>query len=60
MTEERKEGPTPHGGAYSIAYYQNERGEAAPKAAAVKVEIVEFDAQDQPIWRTYGDLAPRD
>ena len=52
------EGPTPHGGAYSIAYYQDERGEAADKVVAVKVEIVEFDAQDRPVWRTYGDLTP--
>ena len=41
---ERREGPTPNGGAYSIAYY----------LADGSMEIVEFDAKDQAIHRTYS------
>lgn len=41
---ERAEGPTPAGGAYSIAYYGPDDRIA---------EIVEFDAMDRAIRRTY-------
>ena len=41
---ERREGPTPNGGAYSIAYYHDDG----------RMEIVEFDAADKAIHRTYG------
>lgn len=40
---ERREGPTPNGGAYSIAYFRD-NGD---------MEIVEFDANDREIFRTY-------
>lgn len=55
-TRERSEGPTPNGGAYAIAYYRDEEGAPAPKATAAAVEIVEFDADDRPVFRTYATL----
>ncbi len=41
---ERSDGPTPNGGAYSIAYYH----------ADGSMEIVEFDAADVAIHRSYS------
>jgi hypothetical protein len=46
---ERVEGPTPNGGAYSIAYFHDDGSR----------EIVEFDAADRPIWRTYSGPSKR-
>jgi hypothetical protein len=40
---ERREGPTPNGGAYSILYIHDDG----------QVEIVEFSVTDQEIRRTY-------
>lgn len=40
----RIDGPTPNGGVYSIAYF---RGDGS-------MEIVEFDADDVAIFRTYS------
>jgi hypothetical protein len=57
MTEERTEGPTPNGGAYAIAYFQDADGQPVTKDKAVKVEIVEFDASGKAIWRTYGEIS---
>jgi hypothetical protein len=45
---ERTEGPTPNRGAYSIAYFHDDGA----------MEIVEFDAQDREIHRTYME-APK-
>jgi hypothetical protein len=56
LTEERIDGPTPQGGAYSIAYYRDENGELIDKAVASRVEIVEYDSRGNMIWRTYGTL----
>ncbi len=43
---ERHDGPTPNGGAYSIAYHH----------ANGSMEIVEFDAKDKVIAKTYSRL----
>ncbi len=43
MTVERREGPTPAGGAYSEAIYVDGR----------LVEIVEYDESGLPLVRTY-------
>jgi hypothetical protein len=59
MISERIDGPTPNGGTYAIAYYQDEAGEATDKDAATAVEIVEFDGDDNEIFRTYGELIPQ-
>jgi hypothetical protein len=46
-TVRRVEGPTPNGGAYmTVAEY--------PSQGKVRVEITEFDANDEPVFRTYG------
>jgi hypothetical protein len=42
---ERHDGPTPNGGAYSIAY----------RHADGSMEIVEFDVSDREIHRTYSE-----
>jgi hypothetical protein len=42
---ERHDGPTPNGGAYSIAYFRDDGS----------MEIVEFDADGKEIHRTYGE-----
>lgn len=44
-TPERVDGPTPNGGAYCIAYFHDNGA----------MEIVEFDANDQVIQRTYSE-----
>jgi hypothetical protein len=56
MAQERIEGPTPRGGAYSIAYYQNTLGNAVPKEQACFVEIVEYSKDGEHIARTYGEI----
>lgn len=43
--QERHDGPTPAGGAYSVGFYDGDR----------LVEIVEFDAEDRPIARIYNE-----
>jgi hypothetical protein len=41
---ERHDGPTPNGGVYFIAYYHDNG----------RMEIVEYDAADKAIFRTYS------
>jgi hypothetical protein len=50
---ERVDGETPNGGTYSIAYFQNNEGKRTTKDKATKIEIIEFDTQDNIINRTY-------
>jgi hypothetical protein len=50
-TEERVDGPTPNGGAYSIAYFRDAEGNPCQKAGAA--EIVEFDAKGEAVHRSY-------
>ncbi len=57
-TQEEREGPTPNGGARSVAYYRDDAGNPAEKAEATQVEIVEYDAEGKAVWRTYGRLGP--
>ncbi|MGI8933043.1 MAG: hypothetical protein ACR2FS_03115 [Phormidesmis sp.] len=53
VTEERHDGPTPNGGAYSIGYFQDSEGKPTTKDKAVSIEAVEFDATGNQIFRTY-------
>ena len=53
ITSERRDGPTPHGGAYSIAYFRDKRGAPTTKERAASVEIVEHSAAGDEIARTY-------
>jgi len=55
-TSEHVVGPTPHGGAYSIAYWQDEEGQPTTKAKAKRAEIIEYDEDGKAIARTYGDI----
>lgn len=55
-TFERRNKPTPHGGAYSVAYYLDGNGNPTPKSKAVKVTIEEYDKKGNSIWRTYGTI----
>ena len=56
LATERVEGPTPHGGAYAIATFLNDKNEAVTKALATRINIVEYDAGGQEIFRTYSDM----
>lgn len=55
-TQERNDGPTPSGGAYSVAYWQDEQGAPCEKDKAVACEVVEYDAKDKAIARIYAKL----
>ena len=55
-TSERREGPTPAGGAYSIAHWFDADGTPCPRELATEVEIIEYDAQDAQVFRTYGEI----
>lgn len=52
---ERINGPTPHGGVYAVAFFSRD-GIPVAKSEATAVEIVEYDAQDGEVFRTYGKL----
>jgi hypothetical protein len=56
---ERRDGPTPAGGAYSVIQYRDAAGGRAPKSAAVACEVLEFDAEGTCVARTYAALAGR-
>jgi hypothetical protein len=49
------EGPTPNGGAYAIAYWQDRQGNPTTSDKALKVKVVEFDANDRVIVLTYAN-----
>lgn len=54
-TKTLAEGPTPNGGAYAIAYWQDMHGNPTTLDKAKKVKVVEFDAHDRAIFLTYAD-----
>lgn len=56
-TEERIDGPTPNGGTYSVAYFRDAEGNRCGKAEAASTEILEYDADDQCVGRTYMERA---
>lgn len=55
VIEECSLGPTPNGGAYSIARYTDGRGPASEDDAST-VEITEYDGAANVIKTTYGTL----
>lgn len=55
-SSERREGPTPNGGAYSIMYYRDADGTPVEKSEATQAEAIEFNAADEQIFRTYLKL----
>ena len=57
-TSERIEGPTPNGGAYAVAHFRGSDGTPVPKSKAVYVEIIEYGADGEELFRTHGQLGP--
>lgn len=55
-TSRRVDGPTPNGGASSKAFFQDDEGNPVEEEQATRVEIVEYDAEQKVIGRTYGTL----
>lgn len=55
---QRDDGPTPNGGAYSIAYFSDARGNPCAREDAHSMEIVEFDADGEAVHRTYMRKPP--
>ena len=55
-TYERRDGPTPNGGAYSIAHWSDAQGRPVPRGLARYVEVVEYDAEGGQVFRTYGKV----
>jgi hypothetical protein len=50
---------TPNGGAYSIAYFQDSKGDPVDESQAVRAEIVEYNSKKKAINRTYTDIKPK-
>lgn len=57
-TSERVDGKTPNGGVYFIAYFSDKNGNPIDKDKAERFEIIEFDANDNQIMRTYAVTNP--
>ena len=53
MTSEKKVGPTPNGGEYSIIYYMDEDNNIVDKEKATKARGCEFDKDDNMICETW-------
>ncbi len=51
---EREDGPTPNGGAYSVAYYYDEEGNPCQKINAKKIHIVEYTKYGERIMESNG------
>ena len=56
---EKRIGPTPSGGVYSIAYYLDKDRKPVDKADAAIVIICEFDDNDDLIFETTGIRAEK-
>ena len=55
QTQTIAQGPTPNGGAYAIAYWQDMDGNPTTSDKAKKVKVVEFDTNDRIIVLTYAN-----
>jgi hypothetical protein len=56
VSSERGDGPTPNGGAYSIASFFDADGQPCAKDDAVTVVIGEYDSADKMICETVGSV----
>jgi hypothetical protein len=56
-SRESRTGPTPNGGVRSVAYYFDGARRRTTKDRATSVEIVEYDARDRVVGRTYLERA---
>lgn len=55
-TSKRIDGATPHGGIYTLATFRDEDLQPVEKEKASVVELVEYDAEDQPLFHTFLPL----
>ena len=53
MAQQRDDGPTSHGGVYTIAYFSDAKGKPSSKEDAQRIEIIEYDSTEKEVWRTY-------
>jgi hypothetical protein len=53
---ERKDGKTPNGGDYSVAYYLDGSGNPVDKSKAKQMRIIEYTKDGKAIYSTYGEL----
>jgi hypothetical protein len=60
MTTKRLAGPTPRGGAYSVIHFMDIDHNDAEEKDATHVEIVEYDKDGEQLWRTYGEIKPKE
>jgi hypothetical protein len=58
MTSERTDGPTPAGGAYSVAVYLDDDGREVEPSAATRVLVTEYDADGGWLAETIGEAEP--
>ena len=49
-------GPTPNGGAYSVAYYRDANGDPCTKDKASQIEVCEYSAKGVCINSIYGKM----
>ena len=56
ITEERREGKTPNGGVYSVAYYYDKDYTPVDKARATQMKIIEYSAEGNDLHRTYASV----
>ncbi|MCW2973974.1 MAG: hypothetical protein JWN72_2247 [Thermoleophilia bacterium] len=54
--EERTDGVTPAGGAYTIARYYDSDGTPAPRSRAHRVTFTEYDSEGAAIASTSGTI----
>ncbi len=50
---ERADGPTPNGGAYSVAYFRDASGNPCTKDESYSMEIREYDDWDRDVGGVY-------
>jgi hypothetical protein len=58
IADVRREGPTPAGGAYSVASFFDSDGNPVEQDVAVQVRIREYDAADRMLAETIGTTEP--
>lgn len=56
MAQQRTDGSTPNGGIYAILFYLNINHEEVEKDKATHFELVEYDLENEPVFRTYGEF----
>ncbi|MDI6893804.1 MAG: hypothetical protein QME70_04190 [Bacillota bacterium] len=56
---ERKDGPTPAGGAYAVAVYMDDEENVVDKSVATRVVITEYDERGERLRETWAYLPSR-